>query len=215
MEQSIKQRLVGAVVLLILAAIFLPHLLKGPSVYDEEFYDIRIPPQPDEQFEDFEPVAKDFSLSIPSSVATQVLAAPAADQAAEDVAVPAKPNEVPEQTVHVDTKPSLPKVELAPQGKEKVVEVVEPVDIAPLASATPGGAWVVQVASFKNKKNALRLREQLREQALTSFVEQINADQGVIYRVRVGPTLLKSDAQAIGIKVEQLTGLHPLVLAFP
>jgi len=76
-------------------------------------------------------------------------------------------------------------------------------------------AWVVQVASFHEQKNAVRLREQLQKKGYTTFVEQLSADPGSMFRVRIGPELKRSDAQSIRDRIAAEMKLDGLVTRYP
>jgi DedD protein len=56
-------------------------------------------------------------------------------------------------------------------------------------------AWVVQVGSFSQSGNALALRDKLRSNGFTAFVEKLKTAEGTVYRVRVGPELKRENAE--------------------
>ena len=76
-------------------------------------------------------------------------------------------------------------------------------------------AWVVQVASFHEEDNAVRLRDRLQKMGYTTFVEQLSADPGSMFRVRVGPELKRSDAQSIRDRIAVEMKLDGLVTRYP
>ena len=79
------------------------------------------------------------------------------------------------------------KTELVTESKKNIVEL----------------AWVVQVGSFSNSKNALALRDKLRKKGYRTFVESIKTDSGKMYRVRVGPELDKAKIEKAQKKLKQ------------
>lgn len=73
---------------------------------------------------------------------------------------------------------------------------------APLPKAAPQGAYVVQVASFKQLPDATGLRDRLVRKGYTVFTQEADlAEKGVWYRVMVGPYL---GSEAAGQAAEHL-----------
>lgn len=161
-DQTLKQRLVGAVVITALAAIFVPMLFDDPIEDDDQsISELTIPSSPEKIFEKSVP-------PIQKSV-EQVL-------------------EIPEPQVI----------------KEKMM--VEPVRVQEDSAdqqAPDFGRWVIQAGSFGKKENALELRDKLRKQGFSAYLDSIKSKEGqVMYKVRVGPELDKDRAEATRKKLE-------------
>ncbi|MCL5668635.1 MAG: SPOR domain-containing protein [Gammaproteobacteria bacterium] len=162
MENSaFKHRLTGAIILVILAVIFVPMLLDGES--PTTITETNIPSKPDEFSskvipldEITQPALPETSPSVSSAPAVQ--GPPAAAPVTVPAAAPAEPNK--------------------PQGK--------PQDSKPAAPGKPGG-WVVQLGSFSSEQNAVALRDQLRAKGYTAFVEKTQSGAAPRYRVNAGP----------------------------
>ncbi len=91
---------------------------------------------------------------------------------------------------------------------------------APVAKPAPAPAkvlsgWVVQLASLASKSNAMALQEKLRGLGYTAFVEEIKMPQGVLYRVRVGPELERSNAENVRNRLEQQVQIKGIVTRYP
>ena len=56
-------------------------------------------------------------------------------------------------------------------------------------------AWVVQVGSFSRLENARKLRDKLRQQGYTTFVDKVSSAGKTLYRVRVGPEVKRDEAE--------------------
>jgi cell division septation protein DedD len=56
-------------------------------------------------------------------------------------------------------------------------------------------AWVVQVGSFSSVDNARKLRDKLRKQGYTAFVDTGSTGKKTLYRVRVGPEVKRQAAE--------------------
>ena len=77
-------------------------------------------------------------------------------------------------------------------------------------------AWVVQVASFSERKKALVLRDRLRKAKHPTFVESVKGKRGLYYRVRVGPLVKREKADRLKNKiVKQFKFKDALVMAHP
>lgn len=189
-QNLLTQRLIGAVVLVSLAVIFLPVFLGGGGDVGGLILRTNIPPEP--QF--------DFSLEAPtdgSALVAEVDAHTAVKIVETDVdldgdKVAALQAQTP--TAADSSKPPATAVAEASNHDSKPVKANQPhTRVIP--------AWVVQVASVSDKKRALALRDELRKQQFTTYVESVTMNAKVSYRVRVGPEssreAAKSTLQAI------------------
>ena len=229
MDIALKQRLVGASVLVALAVIVLPMLLGGrPEGTVSESRKIEIPEQPTElKFETRRyPIgdAPPDPASTPETSTPMALPTPdrsdsqAARQASEDSspAIPAL-NET-------DTGDSVADGYEAPQPIADTVELDsgKPVEVAPepqrveqqaKPAAVGSGRYVVQVASFGSLSNANRLSGQLRDDDFPVLMDSVKSDAGTLHRVRVGPYPTEAAAnQAVRNLRSRFTDLKPRVM---
>ncbi len=63
-------------------------------------------------------------------------------------------------------------------------------------------SWSIQLASFKNKDNATRLRAQLREKNYRSYILHGISNDEDVYRVFVGPMVSKESLAELGDEIE-------------
>ncbi len=207
MNIQLKQRLTGAVVLVALAVIFIPILLPGEGNLGGKIEGSNIPAEPDFRFP---PVPA--SPRVPPVAAR--LAVPLGDgvepETAPDKPAPAKEIVSQPSVNMVEKAQALPPVKPAPSVVEKII----PAENKP---AKPGqvSGWVVQVGSFSARNNAQALRDKLRKQGHTSFVESVKGTSGRVYRVRVGPELSKSAADKLRQRLLKEAGLKGLVQVYP
>lgn len=216
MEQHHKQRLIGAVVVVALAVIFLPMLLQGPVDRGTTDMAMDIPPRPAVEQgpgdADQPAVGGDDAppQDEPAETASQLEAVPLPQSdradAAEDVepgdAPPPEPDTVPQQDTARDDAPE--DVAEAPRDDTEADEGDE------LAS------WAVQVGSFSRESNALGLREKLREQGFSAYVDRIERDgQGPVYRLRVGPVVEREEAETLLDELHEDADLDGLVVSHP
>ncbi len=203
MNIQLKQRLVGAVVLVSLAVIVIPMLLPGEGEMTTSQRGSLIPKAPDYRF-----------APVPESpVAPHLAAAPP----------------VPDETPPVAEEPQ-PSVKKASSAKPPIKPPGKPVSKAdlPIDAATPkhsnvskkgdgqATAWVVQVGSFSHRKNAHVLRDKLRKQGFASFVEAVQDKCGKpVYRVRVGPEVRRDLADKLQQLLVRDAKLKGIVLRYP
>lgn len=74
--------------------------------------------------------------------------------------------------------------------------------------------WVVQIGSFKNKTNALRLVNQLRTNGYRAFIQQISTNIGDNTRVFIGPETKQASARALATQLESDMHLHGIVISY-
>jgi len=188
---QLKQRLVGAVVLVALAVIFIPMLLSGRGDLGGSIEGSNIPPEPDFRFPPVPTAPK----------APPVAAAPVVPLGDDDeVVLPVAPDK-PAPAKNIVKTPAKPVPSIA--------EKTTPVESGQLSG------WVVQVGSFSARNNAQALRDKLRKQGHASFVESIKGESGRVYRVRVGPELSKAAADKLRQRLAKESGLKGLVQAYP
>ena len=200
MEQGLKERLVGAAVIVIVAVIFIPMLLDDTENKDIVITESNIPPKPENIPE--LPEDNDFSSRI----------IPLQKEAPASGTVETESMPVEEEPVPAEEKPETTVSEHATTGQTPTTSVVkseEPATNVGLA------AWVVQLGSFSSQGNAESLNKKLRAAGFRSFVEPLKQKNAIAYRVRVGPELKRSDAEAINAKLKQTMKLEGIVVQYP
>lgn len=199
MERAhLKQRLVGAAVLVALAVIVVPVVLNFG--HEREWWGQRssVPEPP------------------PPGFVTRVLpleqwGRQAESDLANGAAVLDRPAQPP---VPKDTPPAP-----APSPKTSAPKTAAPPPPAPSAPtpAAPAaaGEWAIQLASFSSKKNADDLTAFLVQKGFRAFVEQGGQGGDKVYRVRIGPEKERERADALRERVERETQLRAIVLRYP
>ena len=82
-------------------------------------------------------------------------------------------------------------------------------------SAAATSVWAVQVGAFKLEAEANAKRDQLRQAGFAAFVEKINTEAGVLWRVRIGPENKRADADAVKAGVKRRFGIDGIVVPYP
>jgi DedD protein len=222
MDIALKQRLVGASVLIALAVVVLPMLFGGrPDAGENGSARIEVPEQPPEL--DFEtrrfpinsvpaqaepsPPDEPVSLPTPGNHVAELTSDPVAETA-EQI-----PGEVTEPVTEAAQDVPPPGTEQAVTAKEEQPVVVVTPDPLPRAASGGRGRYVVQVASFSSVNNARRLSGQLEGQGYAVLTDQVKSDSGTLNRVRVGPFETEGDAdRAVAALQKQLPDIKPRVL---
>ncbi|MDZ7663258.1 SPOR domain-containing protein [Thiohalophilus sp.] len=197
-ENQLKQRIVGAIVLVALAVIFIPMLLSSDRDGDIAIIESNIPPRPDN-------VARVKTLDIkPDSPAPK------------PVETPSSRTPVDEHTPEADDTPASDETPDTPASEEpETTQAATPANDTNTNTDTDPKAWAVQVGSFRKQSNALGLRDKLRDHGYRVFVERVATDKGNVYRVRVGPEVRRSKAEALQNDLQTKLELEGLVVAHP
>jgi len=238
MDIALKQRLVGASVLIALAVIVLPMLLGGrPEEGAAEPHKIELPRKPDEL--DFQTRRYPLGEATPSRAPdTRVPDLPAPGQPAEPAPsetageagpgtvahVELEPREVAdalltpepdrgEETAAADDAGGAPVPEAPEQPAAAAEYLDEPTQSDAGAAPAAGGRYIVQVASFGSVDNARRLAEMLRGYGYGVLSDTVTSDVGTLHRVRVGPFGTESEANAVvGNLRNQISDVRPRVM---
>lgn len=194
MKDALKQRLVGAVVLVAVAVIFLPGLLREQQGYSVDT-DSQIPQEPD---------IPQVEFAAPEQTA-EVQAAPAP----ETMFLPPDDADMPPETAMTATSSESPaEVKATPAPDEETVPDL------PLGADGLPEAWVIQVASLSNKEAAEKLRNELQGEGYKAYIRSISTDKGTVTRVFIGPKLERKEAMAIKSEIDKRLKVHALVKRF-
>lgn len=74
--------------------------------------------------------------------------------------------------------------------------------------------WVIQIGSFKNKTNALRVVNQLRANGYRAFIQQISTTFGENTRVFVGPEYKRNAATQLATRLENHMHIRGIVISY-
>lgn len=189
MDPALKQRLVGAVVLIALAVIFLPALFNGGRPSEQRSVQV-IPPMPNIQPIEIRKAQR------PSGI-------PADDKLAS------KMYEFDEEKALVD------KIAVEKTSDEKSTSS-KPESALDLGLKTNGApkAWVIQVGSFSDKSKADKLKKDLQSDGYKAFTRSVNKKGKTINRVMIGPKLDKKQALRIQQAVNKQYALKTLLMSF-
>jgi DedD protein len=193
---AFQNRLVGTVILVALAVIFLPDIFDGEKVSHTDTF-VELPERP-----------AAIELEEPGSFPRQQVADRVSRKVeiVDDVAVDDPPSESvatePEQQTTAaadDVSNSQPRQGDYPVEDEAGVEQ---------------GGWVIQLGSFRHEKNVAELMSKLEKGGYRAFNRKVQTSSGTLTKVFVGPDLRKEALEARLADLNTLTGLRGKVTAY-
>lgn len=205
MKYGMRERLSGAIILIALAAIFVPMLFDEPASRDERPEPVLTIEQPvpveQRDLPDPQPPESLGEIRAPqvSSGQTQSSAPLSGEQldSSEAPQVDTAPAEAVQQVESRDTATSSPSQTAEEPRSDPIAELAQaaserlqsnaastPEQQPATLSASPGGEWAVQVGSFGEAANAERLQTQLQEQGFPAYSQQRDNAMTTVY---VGP----------------------------
>ena len=220
---ALRHRIVGALVLLVCAVVFLPLILRGPDSDQRtdatdhapnpeaqlpEGFVSKVLPVPRE-FQDpaaSAPTLDDIDLIVKTDMKASAPAAPATQAA--------KPGETPAAVAKVDTtKTGTPKAEVTKSGDPAPKKPKPSTPVQPGSTVTRG--WVVQVGTYGKPENVKRMVEQLKGEGYSALTTPVKTDQGELTRVWVGPYEQRVQAGRAQSEIERVVGAKGLIVAYP
>jgi DedD protein len=232
LDNTFKQRMVGALVLIALAVIFLPMLFSRQDEMREVRVDApaapKAPVQPQVQVQPVQvpqqqPVAQE-PIPEDADIAEEQTSAPLPPAANQNAPVNAPAN-VPKPTVVAPataSKPSMPiggatpsKPAVTPAPAPAVATTAKPT-AAPSQAPTkidPNGlpiSWSVQLASLSSRDGADNLQKTLRTQGYNAYVRSADGKN----RVYVGPLVDRAEAERLRDTLNRQQSLKGFVVRF-
>lgn len=190
MDVRIRERLVGALVLVAVVVLIVPALLKGPGTTPE-------PPA----------VAGSRSVEIvldgdaTPDAGERLVPEPEITRAASDPVTPA---------VAPAGQPAAGREPAPPGSSGDAPSAADPTAQTP---ARPS-AWAVQLGAFSGRDKAEKLVATLRARGYAAFVLEYRADGRLLHRVRVGPEQDRARAVAVAERLRK-DGFKPVVAPHP
>jgi len=177
MERALKERIIGAVVLVVFAVLVVPIFLDGPPEDGEIVTERVLLPGQDDQKTQTVVLDRDRTEPVPAANAESVTEEPV--------------RVIPEPARREEPK----KIPTEPQEEPAKDEVAD----EPAASTT--GMWAVQLGAFSDKEKAENLVAVLREQGYMPFLSQVATNTGTLHRVRIGPQKDRESAESMAARL--------------
>jgi DedD protein len=231
MDRRVKERLIGASILVALIVLVVPELLSGPkSAVPSATLAATFPanaPEPTRNVtldlatskapanSEVEPAETPGSPATAASAATSGEASPAptsptAGSSSTAVSSAATPTSVAPPTTAPGVAPP------AAAAATASPTTAAPATLKPVESAAPSpislrAAWAVQLGSFASRVNADNLSRQLKAQGFAVYVLPGGSGAAARYRVRVGPLADRGSAERTAARLKSIGHVSSLV----
>lgn len=236
----LRQRLLGALVVVALAVLILPPWMDGgglktpavlpvpPAPVVEQPAQITIPkPSPDQQAALKNPPASFLSAEEPKTS----VPSPPVEDAIPSVAPPSQSNNSkPADSADEPTRPSSPPASTVKDDQSSSASVTQPTpaklpppietkprpeasaDIPAAPKSTRNEEWVVQLGSFSDELNARGLAKSVSNAGFKVDIYPLFAKKGTVWRVRVGPFATREQAVKTTMQLRERLGRDGLVM---
>jgi DedD protein len=195
MDRRVKERLIGASILVALVVLVVPELLSGPKPAAAPPAPNAIAPEP------IRNVTVDLSTSK----------APATSEAEPPVAAPPSTAGAALGAESGSAGPAAAQSAAAPPAAAAAhAAAAAPVE-TPAPSPISAAHWAVQLGSFANRANADNFVRQLKAQGLTAYVSSGGSGPSLRYRVRIGPLADREAAERTAAKLKSLGHVSTIV----
>ncbi|WP_061239020.1 SPOR domain-containing protein [Ectopseudomonas composti] len=197
LDKGLKQRMVGALVLVALAVIFVPMLLSREDEMRRVVVDAPAMPQ--------------------APVAAEIVVEPA--DVVEPEALPQEPVPVDEIEPQVVEVPEQPKATPPPAAQPSKPEPAKTEQVASATPAKPDArldanslpiSWSVQLASLSSRSGAENLQKTLRSQGYNAYIRTFDG----MNRVFVGPLIERAEAERLRDQLNRQHKLSGFVVRF-
>ena len=206
MNDILKQRLVGALILVALGVVFWPIIFvePGEQVAAEQS---RIPPRPEVDVTPIEP--PDLAGLRPSPELAADRQAVQQDRVAPAAAVVATDEAGATQT---QTEPQ-PAIAAAPPAKQPRTRSEAPERPVIDSDGVPV-AWILQVASVSSVAKADELRDRLLAMQFKAYVKKVGHAERDLYRVYIGPKFEKARLESIRKQIDAEFGVKSMITRY-
>lgn len=199
-----KHRVVGAIILVVLAVILVPLILhdRAPPAPTQPTAEM---PAPDTRLV----VTPLTPVPLPENSSSAPTAIKTIPSLAAAITTPAAGNQPASATREPAAATENASVSDTPlPGKA-------PAKSSALHSTAVGKGWIVQVGAFSHADNATRLKENLVRHGYAPALDKISLNKGQGVRVRVGPYTSEADARTAQARIQREMGIKGVVRAYP
>lgn len=204
MTSALKNRLVGTIIVVALAVIFLPDFLDGKKQTNREPF-VSVPANPPKK-----PIVEPESFPSERVAKAAVPAVEIEEETAlddEPVSSGADDNGTSDEA----TVARAPAVKAFEEEDKLASQTV--VDTKSDAADDDAG-WVIQLGSFRHEKNVKALLAKLEKAGYRAFSRKIQTSSGPLNKVFVGPDLDKKKLESALPHLKELTSLKGKVTTF-
>jgi len=200
MDPQLKQRLVGAAVLIALAVLIIPAFLEQDSPAPAPLVKRDMAPMPvDDLPATLTPVDPDVIEEISSGMTATSAELGARLPPSDPLPVPPVAATAPAESGALST----------PHAEPAVTDTPVPAASLPPARA---GDWVIQLGSFTSQDNATTLQERVRKAGFGAYIAPLATSGKPSYRVRVGGSTNRQEAERVHARLSRELGFSGMVV---
>ncbi len=225
LRKRARRRLVGAVVLVLVAVIMLPMIFDDPKP-DTETHEIDIHLFPKDAITEISPLTvpsdnvlknttpeyidqMEFAAESPSAFSDipQPFEQGESLIQSSESAAPKRHIPIPGIKPRYERAQTAPTIQAAPIVRQPTAEIAPPPAAASIEKQAPvqqGGAYVVQLGAFSDQTKAQQQQNMLISKGFNAFTETLVINGNVMTRVRIGPFANRAVAQAELDKLRRL-----------
>lgn len=237
MDQTLKERLIGMAVLLLLGVIFIPWILDGDQAQLKDSKELSLPVPSagaSHEMSFTDGTVKRIELPVPQKENnTQNKVKQDSVQSGIKQSLSDKSSEVSKSDSQIGSKTQVPD---SKNNSSDSIKSQKPVSGNVLSLSTsdrlqnstaknkaeiervlndPSAAWVVQIGSFSERKNAENEVAALKDKGFPAFMSRyVTANEQVLYRVRVGPEKERARAEKLAERMSN-AGVKGQVVTHP
>jgi DedD protein len=210
LSSALKNRLVGTIIIVALAVIFIPDILDGQKQTNQNLF-VAVPEQPASQT--IAEVAAFPSEQVRQETQIKVELVP--DVAIDDFDMDEVENNIPANDNQTNSQETEPK---ATASVKKTAEQIDRQVPDPAAAQLEvnleqdgvqvEAGWVVQLGVFRHQKNVSELLKKLRDAGYRAFSRPVKTSSGELTKVFVGPDLDKDSLAKAIPDLRELTKLQ-------
>ena len=204
MNDILKQRLVGALILVALGVVFWPIIFVQPGV-EEVAQQQQIPPRPGVAITPIEPPDQMGLRASPEHTAMD-------DSPDEgEVVLPAD-----DSSAAHPPEPVRESVSMQKPGVADIADVARAEPPAPLVMDSDGVpvAWILQVASVSSAEKADELRRRLLSMNYKAYVKKVERGSKVLHRVYLGPKFERAKLEQMQSAIDAEFGVKSMVARY-
>jgi len=202
-ERDFKQRMIGAVVLIALAVIFLPILLNGEADDGMPLFGSNIPER-HKSITNMQPLNLTSKISPPETKSVETIVV---DELSPNIIDQQNDSNVASSVISQAEQVNSSKDEHLTKAIVKDETQIKPVKLTAVA-------WIIQVGSFSSKENAIALQNKLRSKKYHAFVEAVTKKSDTSYRVRIGPEVKKNNAVLTQKRLKKELKINGIVMIY-
>jgi DedD protein len=187
MDRRVKERLIGASILVALAVLVVPELLSGPRPVAPAPILAAMAPEP--------------TRNVTVDLATSKTPTTSETQTGGTSGAPAPASAAGTSAAGTSSAVAATAAAFETAARPPTAAAVETAVPPPISSRV---SWAVQLGSFASRANADNLTRQLKGQGLSVYVLPGGSGASVRYRVRIGPLADRDSAERMAAKLKSI-----------